>query len=219
MPSRQHPKMTSKLARRGSFLRYSDLPMTPIPPLTVFDLETTGLDPNKGHRIIEIAGVRVENGTILEEAGFAMFVNPNRDIPAEARQINKISDEDVRDAPTIEAVLPQFLAFTQGTILLAHNAAFDLGFLETEKEYCWGYLDLPEVLCTMRLSQNLYPREFRHNLDVLSRRFSLTMPKLRHRALADAVLAAQALQKMLQEGNIDSLEKLRKLASIRQLVA
>ncbi len=193
--------------------------MTPIPPLTVFDLETTGLDPKRGHRIIEIAGVRVENGMILEETNFAMFVNPNRDIPPEAKRINHISDEDVRGAPTIEAVLPQFLEFAKGTVLIAHNAAFDLGFLETEKEYCWGYVDLPEVLCTMRLSQGLYPREFRHNLDVLSRKFNLPAANLRHRALSDAVLAAQALRKMLQEGKIDSIEKLRKLASIRQLVA
>jgi DNA polymerase III epsilon subunit family exonuclease len=193
--------------------------MSAFPPLTIFDLETTGLDPRKGHRIIEIAGVRFEGGKIAEGATFAAFVNPERDIPWEARQINRISDEDVQAADTIDAVLPRFLDFAKGSILVAHNAAFDMGFMEVEKGYCWGFVDLPECLCTMRLSQSLYPREFRHNLDVLARKFNLTVPRERHRALADSFLAAQALQRMLTEGQIDSIEKLRKLASIKQLVA
>jgi DNA polymerase III epsilon subunit family exonuclease len=146
-------------------------------------------------------------------------VNPEREIPFEAKQINKISDDDVRDAPTIDAVLPKFLDFAKGSILLAHNAAFDSGFLEVEKEYCWGYVELPEILCTMRLSQNLHPHEFRHNLDILARKFSLALPEGRHRALADTVLASQVLLKMLETGKIASIEKLRKLASLKQLVA
>ena len=191
--------------------------MPMLPPITVFDVETTGLDPRKGHRIIEIAGVRLENGALRTETAFVEFVNPERDIPWEAKQVNKISDEDVCDAPTIDIILPKFLAFAQGSLLVAHNAAFDMGFLEQEKEYCWGYVELPECLCTMRLSQSLYPREFRHNLDVVSRRFSLAMPDMRHRALADAILAAQALQKMIDEGKIQSVDELRQRASLRQL--
>lgn len=190
----------------------------PFPPLTVFDLETTGLDPRRGHKIIEIAGVRIEDGKIREDATFARFVNPERDIPAEAKQINKISEEDVAGAPTIDSVLPEFLEFARGTVLFAHNASFDSSFLLIEKEYCWGYVDLPEVLCTMQLSRNLFPHEFRHSLDVLVRKFALPMPEGRHRALADAILAAQALQKMLETGNVRSMEQLRKLASMRQLV-
>jgi DNA polymerase-3 subunit epsilon len=189
-----------------------------LPPLTVFDLETTGLEPRKGHRIVEIAGVRVEGGKILEETAFSAFVNPERDIPWEAKQVNKIRDEDVKNAPTIDVILPQFLSFAQGSILLAHNAPFDASFLMAEKEYCWGYIDLPEILCTLQLSRSLFPHEFRHNLDVLARKFSLPMPEKRHRALADTVLAAQALQKMLDHGKIDSIEKLRKVAGIKQLV-
>jgi DNA polymerase III epsilon subunit len=193
------------------------LPMSALPPLTVFDLETTGLDPKRGHRVIEIAGVRWENGVPGET--FASFVNPERSIPWEAKQIHKISDEEVKTAPTIDAVLPRFLEFAKGSVLVAHNAAFDVGFLEMERQFCWGYVELPEALCTMRLSQNLYPREFRHNLDILARKFSLTVTAERHRALADALLAAQALQKMITDNNIDSMEKLRKMASLKQLVA
>lgn len=193
--------------------------MALLPPFTVFDLETTGLDPRRGHRIVEIAGVRVENGAVLEDATFSTFVNPERDIPWEAKRVNNISDEDVKSAPTIDAVLPRFLEFAKGTLLVAHNAAFDMGFLDVEKEYCWGYVELPEAFCTMRLSQSLYPREFRHNLDILAQRFKLPPVEGRHRALTDAVLAAKALVRMIDDGKITSVDAFRKQASIRQLVS
>ena len=193
--------------------------MLPLPPLTVFDVETTGLDPLRGHRIIEIAGIRMENGVIVEEKNFVSLVNPEREIPSEARQVNKISDDDVKTAPTIDIVLPQFLEFTKGTTLVAHNAQFDMGFLETEKRYCWGFLDLPECLCTLTLSRNLYPSDFRHSLDVLCKRFNLEMPTDRHRALADVILTATALQRMLETGKVTSFEDLKKRAGVRVAAA
>src|SRR3989338_1286458 len=125
--------------------------MPSLPPLTVFDTETTGLDPRKGHRIIEIAAVRIENGVIQQDKTFSSFVNPERDIPWEAKRVHNISDDDVRNAPSIMTVLPAFLEFSKGTTLFAHNASFDMGFLEMEKEFCWGYLELPSCLCTMKL--------------------------------------------------------------------
>ena len=191
---------------------------TPLPPLTVFDVETTGLDPRRGHKIIEIAGIRIENGEIDETKSFVSLVNPERTIPWEAKQVNKISDEQVKNAPTIDIVLPQFLDFAKGSMLIAHNATFDYGFLEVEKEYCWGYVDLPECLCTMKLSQSLFPTEFRHSLDVICRKFNLVMPQERHRALADTILAAEALLKMLEAGKIQSVEQLRKRAALKQMV-
>ncbi len=187
-----------------------------LPPITIFDLETTGLDPKKGHRILEIAGVRIENGQVNMEKTFASMVNPERDIPWEAKQVNKISEEDVANAPTIDIVLPQFLEFAAGTTLLAHNANFDYGFLSTEKEYCWGYIDLPECYCTMKLSQSLYPTEFRHSLDVISKRFDLPLPEERHRALADTILLAQAFLKMMESGKVKSFEDLCKKANFRE---
>ena len=192
--------------------------MPSLPPLTVFDVETTGLDPKKGHRIVEIAGVRIENGIIQETTAFSTFVNPERDIPWEVRQVNHITDDMVRDAPTIMTVLPQFLEFAQGTALVAHNASFDLGFLECEKEFCWGYIEIPSVLCTMRLSQSLYPTAFRHNLDSLAERLKLTLPtpQDRHRALPDVLLTANALLKMLEEGRIMSMDELRRKAGLNQ---
>ncbi|ALM10194.1 MAG TPA: DNA polymerase III subunit epsilon [Candidatus Peribacter riflensis] len=189
-----------------------------LPAFTVFDVETTGLDPRQGHRILEIAGVRVEEGKIREELAFSQLVNPERPIPWEAKKIHRISDEEVAAAPTIDAILPQFLRFAEGSLLVAHNAEFDMGFLRQEKECCWGYVDLPECLCTMRLSQSLFPHEFRHNLDVVSLRLGIPSPAQRHRALPDVLVTAQALLKMIETGKIQSIEELRKRAGIRQLV-
>ena len=185
-----------------------------LPPLTIFDIETTGLDPLRGHRIIEIAGVRMENGKVLDEH-FVTLVNPEREIPWDAQQVNKITDKEVQSAPTIDLVLPQFLEFAKGSMLMAHNAQFDYGFLEAEKQYCWGFVELPECLCTMLLSRSLYPSDFRHSLDVLIKRFNLEMPVERHRALADVLLTAQALQKMIEAGSISSFEELKKRAGVK----
>jgi DNA polymerase III epsilon subunit len=187
-----------------------------LPALTVFDVETTGLDPKKGHRIVEIAGVRIENGVILAESAFSSFVNPERDIPWEVKQINHISDEMVKDAPTIMTVLPQFLEFAKDSMLFAHNAQFDMGFLECEKEFCWGYVELPPCLCTMKLSQSLFPTAFRHNLDSLGERLALPLPtpEERHRALPDVILTAKALLAMVEKGRITSMDELKKRAGL-----
>ncbi len=187
---------------------------TSLPPLTVFDVETTGLDPRRGHRIIEIAGIRIENGMINEEKSFVSLVNPERDIPWEARQVNKISDEAVKNAPGIEEVLPKFLEFANGSILVAHNAIFDMGFMGVEKELCWGYLDLPECICTMRLSRAIFPNEFGHSLDAVARRLKLVIPAARHRALPDVLLTAEALMKMIEIGEISSMQDLQAICGI-----
>ena len=185
-----------------------------LPPFTVFDVETTGLDPLKGHRIVEIAGVRVEQGKIVETPVFEQLVNPERDIPWEAKQVNNIREEDLVDAPTIMTVLPAFLEFAKGSTLVAHNAAFDLSFLTVEKEFCWGYMELPPCLCTMRLSQSLFPTAFRHNLDALSERFQLPLPANRHRALPDVIQTATLLLKMIDHGKIHSMDELKRRASL-----
>lgn len=192
-----------------------------LPPFTVFDVETTGLDPKRGHKIIEIAGIRVEGDQIDIDNAFVELVNPERDIPWEAKRVNKIENELVAGAPTIDLVLPRFLEFAKGSILVAHNASFDMGFLDVEKDLCWGYLDIPECLCTMRMSQALYPSDFRHNLDAVSRRFGLMLKEEehRHRALPDVILTAQALLRMIEEKNLHDLEALRAKGGMRKMVA
>ncbi len=188
--------------------------MSALPPITVFDVETTGLDAKRGHRIIEIAGIRIEDGQVDETKSFVSLVNPEREIPWEAKQVNKISDDDVRGAPGIEEVLPKFLEFAQGSILVAHNANFDMGFLNVEKELCWGYVEVPECLCTMLLSRALFPTQFGHSLDAVAKRLNLTIPQARHRALPDVMLTAHALLKMMELGEISTIDDLRGLASL-----
>lgn len=200
------------------FRRVYSMSVPKLPPFTVFDIETTGLDPSRGERIIEIAGVRIEEGIIQEHSAFSSLVNPERQIPWEAKQIHKINEEEVINAPTIDVVLPRFLAFAEHSILVAHNAQFDMRFLDMEKECCWGYVDLPECLCTMRLSQHVLPKEFRHNLDAVALRLGIQLP-LRHRALPDAVVTAKSLLKMLEIGKIESIDQLRGKATIGLLQA
>lgn len=192
--------------------------MPTFPAFTVFDLETTGLDPRKGDRILEIGAVRIEEKKITKKT-FHSLVNPERPIPWEAKQIHKISNDDVLLAPTIDIVLPQFLQFAQNSILVAHNAQFDMGFLAAEKECCWGYIDLPECLCTMRLSQAVFPQEFRHNLDCMAIRLGIPLPSQRHRAMSDVLVTAFALLKLIEIGNIRSVEELRKKSTIGVLQA
>lgn len=199
---------------------WSIVPFVPsLPPFTIFDVETTGLDPRRGDKILEIAGVRCENGAIHETTAFRELVNPEREIPVEARHIHRITEAEVQSSPTIDQVLPRFLEFSAGTILIAHNAEFDMRFLEIEKELCWGYIDLPECLCTMELSRSLFPREFRHTLDAVATRLGVPVPPLRHRALPDVLLTAATFLRMLEVGKITSLDELRKRAGLKQLVA
>lgn len=193
--------------------------MTTFPPLTVFDVETTGLDPRKGHRIIEIAGIRIENGMVDEANSFVSLVNPERDIPWEAKQVNKISDDDVQGSPGIEEVLPKFLEFAKGSILVAHNANFDMSFLRCEKDLCWGYLDLPNCICTMKLSRAIFVNEFGHSLDAVSRRLGLQIPAARHRALPDVLLTADALMKMITLGDFVSFDDVQTVAGLGSVVA
>lgn len=190
-------------------------PMSALPAFTVFDVETTGLDPHRGDKIIEIAGVRIEGGIIREETAFVELVDPERAIPWEAKRIHKIDDADVVGASTIDQVLPRFLEFAEDSMLVAHNAQFDMGFLEVEKQHCWGYIELPECLCTMKLSQSVFPQEFRHNLDALAGRLGLEHAQARHRALPDVLLTAQALLKMAELAHIANMDDLRKRASLQ----
>jgi DNA polymerase-3 subunit epsilon len=180
---------------------------------TVFDLETTGLNPERGDRIVEIAGVRIERGVIQEQSPFFSLVNPEQAIPSEAIRVHGISEQDLRGAPTVMKVLPDFLRFAEESILVAHNAEFDLGFLEAEKEGCWGYIDLPECLCTLCLSRAVSPQEYQHGLDATAQRLGLSRRAAHHRALPDALLTAKVFLQLLKLGKIHSLEQLRKLAS------
>ncbi|PIV90195.1 hypothetical protein COW46_04905 [Candidatus Gracilibacteria bacterium CG17_big_fil_post_rev_8_21_14_2_50_48_13] len=181
----------------------------------IFDTETTGLDVRSGDKIIEIAALKVHDGKEVEGGRFEMFVNPERDIPFEAQQVNNITLDMVKDAPKIQEVLPEFLAFVGDFPLVAHNAEFDVGFLEEEMFMQNPFARLPTVLCTKKLSRALAPKEKFHNLDTLSYRYNISLPTDRHRAMADVELLALVFEKMLEAGNITTFADLCAKAQIR----
>lgn len=179
---------------------------------TIFDTETTGFSPAKGDKIIEIAAIQMQGGKILENKVFESFVNPRRSIPFEATSVNKITDNMVQDAPHIETVLPQFMDFVGDSMLVAHNAEFDIAFLAEELFMMNPFAQPPFALCTKLLSRALYPHEKYHNLDTLTYRFALEAPKEgRHRALTDVLMLAQVFTRLLEEARVHTTEDLRSL--------
>lgn len=181
----------------------------------IFDTETTGLEVREGHKIIEIAAMKVKNGMPVAGGVFEAFVNPERDIPYEAMQVNNIKPEMVANAPTIREVLPQFLDFVGDLPLVAHNAEFDVGFLEESLFMMNPFARLPMVFCTKKLSRALAPREKFHNLDTVSYRYNVALPAERHRALADVELLAKVFFKLLEAGNVQTMADLAAKAQVR----
>ncbi len=145
--------------------------------LVAFDLETTGLDINND-AIIEIGAVRIENGQILDE--YSTVVNPGFDIPPETTHITGIRQSDVADAPMLKQVLPDFRAYVGQSPVIAHNAAFDVGFMRR-----FDALQDNLSLDTFELASILVPQGSLYNLGSLSEYFSISLENA-HRALADA---------------------------------
>ncbi|MBR8208101.1 exonuclease domain-containing protein [Burkholderia cenocepacia] len=154
-------------------------------PLVFVDLETTG-GSSVDHRITEIGVVEIGP---LGVSTWTSLVNPGQAIPPFIQQLTGISDAMVRDAPTFASLAPALFERLDGKLFVAHNASFDRGFLRAEFERA-GLAFNPDVLCTVRLSRALFPRESRHGLDALIERHGL-VPAARHRALADADLLWQ----------------------------
>jgi len=165
--------------------------------LIAFDLETTGLYPEKGDMIIEIAAVPIIDDEIITNNVFESLVNPDKKIPPHITSINHITDEMVNEAKTIEEVLPEFLDYIQDYPLVAHNAPFDVGFLRYFIKTL-GLIDIKnQIIDTLALSKELFTQKTYHNLDAVLNRLGIPQKcKERHRALEDAYLTASALIKM-----------------------
>lgn len=172
----------------------------------VFDLETTGFSSVKD-KIIEIGAVKVENGKITDK--FSTFVNPKIPIPFEITQLTGITDQMVIDAPGIETVLSEFLEFIGDSVLVAHNAGFDMGFLEQNCRYQELVPDFTSV-DTVAMARILLPTLSKHTLDTVAKSLNISLEN-HHRAVDDAGATAEIFVRfveMLRERKIKSLAKL-----------
>ena len=178
----------------------------------VFDIETTGLS-NQSCKIIEIGAVRVEGGEITER--FSSFVNPEVPIPLHIENLTSINDRMVMGAPKIEEVLPKFLDFCRGAVLVAHNADFDMGFIEHES----ARLGLPcefTYVDTVGTARFLLPGLSRFRLDNVAKAVNVPLEH-HHRAVDDAACTAGIFRKfteMLAAKGITDLDALNREASL-----
>ncbi|MEZ5738072.1 MAG: 3'-5' exonuclease [Burkholderiaceae bacterium] len=162
---------------------------------TVFDTETTGLQPSGGDQIIQIGAARIVNGKLLRQEVFEQLVDPGRRIPAASIPIHGIRDDMVSGKPGIDQVLPVFHAFADDTILVAHNAAFDMKFLQM-REQSSGVVFRQPVLDTLLLSALVHPNQPSHRLEAIAQRFDITVHG-RHTALGDALVTAEVLLRLI----------------------
>ncbi len=159
----------------------------------VFDTETTGLDPRSGDRIVEIAAIRLKG---QEEVGrFQSLVNPGRSISQGAYQVNRISEEMLKNAPLPAEVFPKFMEFVEGSCLCSYNAGFDMGFLTNELKLLNRSLPANiEVLDILTMARRLLPGLDRYRLESVAQSLAVEMNE-KHRALADVLTSVALFEK------------------------
>jgi DNA polymerase III subunit epsilon len=162
---------------------------------TVFDTETTGLNPSQGDEIIQMGATRIVNGKLLSQECFEQLIDPQRSIPVATIPIHGIEPHMVAGKPTIAQVLPSFHAFAQDTVLVAHNAAFDMRFLQLKEKSTGVVFDQP-VLDTLLLSAVVHPKQESHRLEAIAERFNVTVLG-RHTAMGDAMVTAEVFLKLI----------------------
>jgi DNA polymerase III epsilon subunit len=162
----------------------------------VFDTETTGLLPNQGDEIVQIAAVRIVNGKRVKGEVFDTLVNPGRSIPASSTAVHGVSETMVRDAPNVLQALERFRVFSHGAVLVAHNAPFDMEFLRRRERELGNRFDNP-ILDTVLLSAAVFGQAETHTLDALVERLGLSIAQgERHTAIGDAVATAEVFLRL-----------------------
>jgi DNA polymerase-3 subunit epsilon len=163
----------------------------------VVDLETTGLSPRQGHRVIEIGAVAVENGAVVGE--FTTLIDAGVPVPTVVQAIHGITDEMLAGQPKPEEVLPLFNTFIADSVLVAHNAAFDIRFLR--HEFARLKMDLPNRhICTLEMCRLRFPRLIDRTLETV---YLYLFPEAglhrqNHRALDDARMTAKIWLKLIE---------------------
>jgi DNA polymerase-3 subunit epsilon len=171
-------------------------------PITIIDVETTGLLPGMGHRVVELGAVRLENWQVVQQMN--VLLNPQRKMDAQASAVNHIYDADLVDKPLFPEVAEELLALADGALLVAHNASFDATFLAMEFYIGRFGTTSPRFpaqpipnpwLCTLEMAR-AYFQFGRNNLGEVARRLGVPVG-LSHRALNDVYTTAEILKRML----------------------
>ena len=163
----------------------------------IFDTETTGLDPNTGDRIVEIGCVECINH-VPTGASFHVYINPERDMPEAAFKVHGLSSDFLRDKPVFAAIAQDFVDFVGDAKLVAHNAFFDLGFINAElKRLGYEVIDAARIVDTLALARKKNP--FGPNsLDALCARYGIdNSRRTKHGALLDAEILAEVYLEMM----------------------
>jgi len=177
---------------------------------TIFDVETTGLSPYSGDKICEIAALRVDSSR-GNARKFSSLVDPGRPISYGAFRVNGITGEMVADKPRIGEILPGFLKFAEGSVLVAYNAGFDIGFLESALGDEKGALKDYFVIDALALARRFFPDAGRYSLGVLARHLGIASP-VEHRALADVRMTWKVFEKELDIIASEGVEDIEEIA-------
>lgn len=187
----------------------------------VLDTETTGLDPQSGHRIIEIGCIELQNRRFTKRH-FHRYINPNRDIDAAALTVHGLTRDFLSNQPDFIEIVEELLEFIAGAELIIHNAPFDLGFLNHELALLGNHFgkitDSCAILDTLELARAKHPGQ-RNSLDALCKRYLIDNSKRElHGALLDAEILARVYLAMTSgQGSLFSEEELTKVEGSREL--
>lgn len=182
----------------------------------VFDTETTGLEPSKGDRMVQIAGVRIVNGRMLRGEVFNSLIHPGRAIPRVSTAVHGITDAMVAGADPVSLVLPRFHRFVGDAVLVAHNAAFDMKFLTLRQEEA-GVAFTNPVLDTVLLAAAVFGAEESLTLDALAERFAIKIAAdERHTALGDSLATGHTFLKLVDLLEAAGITTLREAVAVSE---